>query len=223
MGAKRTRTIDELNNDIPKGSNLLAISYEPNIKKALFKCLACGDYKVINIHAVICFTTKSCGCQRLAHRTIHGLSKTHPLYKKWWAMKERCRNPKNEDYKHYGGRGIIVCKEWANDFMAFYNWSVANGWQPTLQIDRIDVNGNYEPSNCRYVTIKENNRNKRFQVLITYKNETMQICQWGERLNIKLPTLWARYYTGQNPENILRPLGVKKNKSHARSNTIQKD
>lgn len=82
----------------------------------------------------------------------------------WSGMKQRCHNPKKSNYKYYGGRGIKICKEWdggKQELNNFIQWSLANGYKDKLQIDRIDTNGNYEPSNCRWVTCKENNQNKR--------------------------------------------------------------
>ena len=76
-------------------------------------------------------------------------------------MKGRCNRPTATSYKYYGGRGISVCEEWENDFAAFRNWALANGYQEGLSIDRIDVNGNYCPENCRWITMSEQQRNKR--------------------------------------------------------------
>lgn len=81
-------------------------------------------------------------------------------------MRQRCGNPQTPNYKYYGGRGIKVCNEWEHDFKTFYDWAMSHGYSDELTIDRIDVNGNYEPSNCQWVTMKEqaNNRRKRKEV-----------------------------------------------------------
>lgn len=108
--------------------------------------------------------TTSCGCVQSEARkkvhTKHGAS-NHRLYNTWTNMKQRCYNPNSRDYKNYGERGISICEEWKNDFQAFYSWAMANGYKDNLTIDRIDVNGNYEPSNCRWVTMLVQRHNRR--------------------------------------------------------------
>lgn len=101
---------------------------------------------------------KSCGCEK------HGFSRT-PIYKLWSSIKKRCYNVNEENYERYGGRNISMCDEWKNNFMSFKNWVDNNNYKKGLQIDRKDNDGNYEPSNCRFITQLENSRNKRNLVL----------------------------------------------------------
>lgn len=114
--------------------------------------------------------TISCGCYRIKratnlwkefnHPIKHNLTNTR-LYKVWSGIKTRCSNENRKDFQYYGGRNISICDEWRNDFISFYNWAMSNGYQDNLTIDRIDTNGNYEPSNCRWATMKEQSETKR--------------------------------------------------------------
>ena len=109
--------------------------------------------------------TKSCGCKK----TKHGKYNTR-LYQVWHGMKKRCHCKTDQAYKNYGGRGITVCDEWKNDFSSFEKWAFANGYDETAKqgectLDRIDVNGNYEPSNCRWVDMKTQQNNRRNNIL----------------------------------------------------------
>ena len=118
-------------------------------------------------------------------------------------MKNRCGNTADPNYKYYGGRGITVCEEWHN-FMPFYEWAMSHGYSEELTIDRKDVNGNYEPSNCRWATKKEQSNNKRTNVFITYNNQTHTLKEWSEITGIKYNTLHSRHKAGKPPEEVLR-------------------
>lgn len=129
----------------------------------LCKC-TCGTVRSVNGYHLRSGRSTSCGCYSAElkrenfPRTTHGLKKANPrLYRIWQGMLNRCRRPKDKYYQRYGGRGISVCEEW-HCFPAFYEWAMANGYQDNLTIDRIDVNGNYEPSNCQWLTMAENSR-----------------------------------------------------------------
>lgn len=107
-------------------------------------------------------------------------------------MKQRCYNSNTIRYKNYGGRGVTVCDEWKNDFTAFYNWAMANGYKNELTLDRIDVNGNYEPSNCRWATPKEQSNNKTNNVKIEISGVTHTMSEWAEISGVSMSTISAR-------------------------------
>lgn len=114
------------------------------------------------------------------------------LFHIWCGVKQRCYYHKHKQYKDYGGRGIAVCDEWLRDFMNFYNWAITNGYRENLTIDRIDNNGNYEPNNCRWVTIKQQQRNKSTCRNITINGETHCLMEWCEILNLKYDKIRMR-------------------------------
>lgn len=115
------------------------------------------------------------------------------LYRTWKTMMHRCYNPKREKYKDYGGRGITVCNEW-HDPNSFINWSYTHGYQAGLQIDRVDNDRGYSPDNCRWVTAKENSRNRRNTVRLTINGETKSVAEWTETIDISPFTIywWVR-------------------------------
>lgn len=151
----------------------------------------CGNLTTVNSSNMKRGVTKSCGCyrsqtssDRLRKRSVkHNLSTTK-LYSVWRDMKQRCNNPKSTAYKYYGGRGIRVCKEWNDSAKTFYDWAMANGYREGLTIDRINVNGDYEPNNCRWATMKQQVQNRRVS-LLTYNGETHTYDEWSEITGIK--------------------------------------
>lgn len=151
----------------------LTVVSEPYRNKNKTKVLAqckCGIVKEYYVENILNGVTTSCGCYHKEILTKHGNSRSQ-IYKIWSNMKKRCINKKYKFYKDYGGRGIKVCDEWLREdgFINFYNWAMNNGYKEEkskngrnlLSIDRIDVNGNYEPLNCRWATNQEQSTNKR--------------------------------------------------------------
>lgn len=160
-----------------------------------YKC-DCGNFIIRAKGDVSKGNIVSCGCKtKELHNIkikIHGLSNTS-LYDVHRLMLRRCFNKKIKAYKNYGGRGITVCEEWKNDFMAFYNWAISNGYKEGLTIDRIDVNGNYEPNNCRWVTREEQANNKRNNHYIFYKGEKHTLADWCKILKLNYNTTRGRF------------------------------
>lgn len=168
----------------------------------LCKC-DCGNETVVRKNMLKNGYTLSCGCLNREKARLSGLDKkTHGfsklrIYRIWSKIKLRCYN-KNDDFHYnlYGKCGITVCDEWKNDFMAFYNWAMANGYNDNLTIDRIDVNGNYGPANCRWATIKEQCNNRRNTIIVKYNGLSKSLTEWAEYLNISYSTLRKRFHRG---------------------------
>jgi hypothetical protein len=119
------------------------------------------------------------------------------------AMKSRCDNPNNTIYEYYGGRGIKVCDEWSSSSTLFYDWCLANGYKPGLEINRIDNDGNYEPSNCNFVTHRNNCCNRRSNVFITFNGKTQVAKDWAIELGINYANLIDRIRAGWSPEDAI--------------------
>lgn len=177
-----------------------------NRRHFVWKCMCqCGNVCSVRSTDLKSGHTKSCGCymvqtRKAGHRTTHGLSKTR-LYKIYTSMKTRCYNPADSHYHSYGGRGITICDEWLNDFSAFYNWAIENGYEPdgAHSIDRIDVDKGYSPANCRFITLHEQQFNKTNTHYIEVQGERISIAQAAERFGLNPKTIYTRVYRGQVP------------------------
>lgn len=157
----------------------------------------CGNTTIVRASSLLLGDTKSCGCLReetLLHET-HGMTNTR-LYRIWNGMKDRCRNKNAPEYNNYGGRGIRVCQEWLDDFMNFYNWAMSNGYADDLTIDRKDNNGNYEPSNCRWATQKEQANNTRKNLYVLYYGEKMTIAELADITGRKYGFIRNHFHKG---------------------------
>jgi hypothetical protein len=157
-------------------------------KRRFVECICeCGNLFFASFDSLRSKYITACGCTKKAR--IIALNKSrikkvkkvkHPLYSKWRGIKSRCYNENEIGYKNWGGRGIIVCDEWLYSFSSFYDWAVSNGWQHGLTLDRINNDGNYEPSNCRWVGYDVQSRNTRVNNYITAFGETKCIKDWAE-------------------------------------------
>ena len=133
---------------------------------------------------------------------FHGKRKTR-LYRIWANIKTRCLNSKDPHFKNWGGRGITICEDWKNSFQSFYDWAIDNGYSDELTIDRINCDGNYEPSNCRWITNLEQAKNKTTNIVITYAGKSMNCAEWAKELNLGHDTVRQRFHKGYSPEECL--------------------
>ena len=186
---------------------LLAISYAgSNGRRSLWnvKCNACGKMVVLPASELQKGRLKSCGCMRYRiiseKNTNHGMS-GKPIWNVWHSMKQRCENPKAQAWNNYGGRGISVCQRWSESFEAFYQ-DMAPGYSPGLTLDRIDVNGNYEPGNCRWATYQEQARNTRKSRIIDTPWGRMTVIEASERSGIGETTLLYRLDHGITGDSL---------------------
>ena len=176
----------------------------------------CGKTYITNSHNLLQGKSTSCGCKRIKSNIKHGDGRhknRSRLYHVWADMKNRCSSPKCHAYKHYGARGIKVCSEWM-EYEPFRDWSITHGYADNLTLDRIDVNGDYEPSNCRWATWKQQANNKRGTRKLTYNGKTQSIQEWSEELGIKRTTINNRIRRGWCVEDILEKPVISKNKNH---------
>ena len=173
-----------------KFGKLLVLEQDPIRTKdrlVRWKCLCdCGNTLLVSGASLRDGNNKSCGKCNSPSNLKHGLSGTK-LYMVWVGMKQRCNNPKSDGYENWGGRGIKVCPEWEKDFKAFHDWSMANGYQEGLCIDRKDNDGNYEPGNCKWSTYSQQISNRRSSRLWRRRPEENLPC-WQKKHEPELKT-----------------------------------
>ncbi|MGE7840630.1 hypothetical protein ACQKNX_07555 [Lysinibacillus sp. NPDC093712] len=159
-------------------------------RKSYWNCLCeCGKSTTVRSDCLKDSNTKSCGCLNLKPTvTRHNESRTK-LYGVWSQMKTRCLKEYHTEYSNYGGRGISVCKEWL-DYENFRDWANSNGYNKGLTIDRINVNGNYEPNNCRWISNELQQLNKRTNVILNYEDKSMTIKEWSNHFNLNYMKLY---------------------------------
>lgn len=187
-------------------------------QNVVWECLCdCGNVTSAITTVLKRGTKRSCGClmresakiqlEKNAKRITHGGYKER-LYTIYAAMIRRCENPHDNRYDKYGGRGIKVCDEWRNDYSAFRSFALENGYDPEgkygqTTIDRIDVNGNYCPENCRFVSQTVQQNNKSNNTWMTYNGKTLTMAQWAKELGISVNTIMSRINYGWSTERIL--------------------
>jgi hypothetical protein len=196
-------------------------------KRSYWNCQCeCGNYTVIDNYKLLSGHTKSCGC--LAKESIRKIGKEYQLsnppkrikhglchktlYNSWHSMLYRCENENDPRYYDYGGRGIQVCREW-HDIKLFYEWAIQNGYKEGLSIDRIDVNGNYEPSNCRWADRITQQNNMRKNRLLVVNGETKTVANWARAYGIDYGVLMSRLQRGWNEEKALKSPVIHRHKS----------
>lgn len=178
----------------------------PNRISWLCKC-DCGNYKIVKTINLRRGATKSCGCYRSEY--VKNQKQMYPrdvrirrLRYIWHGMKRRCEDPKHKGYESYGGRGITVCNEW-RDYVTFARWAISHGYDDGLTIDRINNDGNYEPNNCRWVTIKEQLRNTRRNHLGTINGTTKTVTECAEEYGLDPNTVLTRMSKGMSLQESL--------------------
>lgn len=170
----------------------------------IVKCECGKEFKVLG-QSLTRTKKPTKGCKSCSS-TTHGLTESK-LYGVWMNIKARCYSPKADSFENYGKRGIQVCEEWRKDFKSFYDWAINSGYKEDVRgkytIERINVDGNYCPKNCTWISITEQEQNKRNSVRITYKNETKSLKEWAKTTGIKEVTLRSRYGRGWSVERVL--------------------
>lgn len=191
--------------------------YKNNKAHWFCKC-DCGKEKIVCGKNLTLGKTKSCGClhneQLVEYFTKHGArskekDKTERLYFTWKNMKSRCFNSSSKYYHRYGGRGINICDEWKNSYVAFKEWAISSGYSEKLTIERIDNNGIYCPENCRWATVKEQSRNRSTNIFLEYKGKTYILKDLATALGVDRKKLKRRIDNGMTVEQAISDIKAK--------------
>ena len=174
--------------------NLVVLSHfkKGKYNQNYFRC-KCDCGRISEIRANHFFNDNQQTCGRF-HKKYENSFIGNKIYDTWNRMIHRCYDTKHHKYYRYGARGISVCDDWRTDYDTFYNWAINNGYKNGLSLDRINNDGNYEPSNCRWATRKQQQRNICRNRLITYKGKTFCLAEWCELLNLNYGTINTRLH-----------------------------
>jgi len=175
-------------------------------KKATLECPKHGLFEK-SIYTIGRHGCSKCGIDVRTSKLKKHESCNTRLYNIWHHIKERCSKEYCKEYKYYGARGISYYEEW-DKFIPFQQWALSNGYEDNLELDREDNNGNYEPSNCRWVTKTVNANNKRNNVFVLYLGKNQTIAEWAKELEIPYKSLWMRYKRGNRGEYLFRPIKI---------------
>lgn len=178
-------------------------------RRPMWRCVCeCGNKKTVCASNLKRGTTTSCGCFQKENmsklKKIHGgYANDEPLFTVWCGIRKRCLSPKSHNYANYGGRGVEICEQWLDNYPAFREWSLKNGYCKGLSIDRIDVNGDYSPENCRWVDGLVQQNNRRCNINVIFQNQTHTLKEWSRIRSINYQTLYTRYKLGWETPKLL--------------------
>ena len=188
----------EETNEFYEGASFWHWTILERVDRRKYLCVCdCGKKRIVDKYSIKKGKSKSCGCMKnVGREPKHGLRGTR-LYSVWHGMKCRCNNKSHVAYWRYGGRGVQVCQQWQR-FEAFAEWALENGYSDDLTIDRIDVNGNYCPENCRWATYEEQENNRRDTIKYDVCGERLTIAQISRKYNIPPSTISYRQKKGMD-------------------------
>lgn len=175
----------------------------------------CGNITVVSGYRLRSGHTKSCGClqeeqRRKGFNKTHGMTDTR-IYYEWSNMKARCYNKNGNMYYAYGGRGISVCDEWRTSFVTFMEWALSHGYTDEMTLDRIDVNGNYCPENCRWIPPRKQYLNRSDNHIVEAFGQKKTIKEWADETGLKYDTIERRINAyGWTPERAVSEPAAKR-------------